>query len=84
MPYFDYFGDFDVSVDEFLSACNKRDINDIITALREDGHLKNELEISKMSIPEQLFEEQLVKLHGKWALLTKEEEEMIVNISKRF
>jgi hypothetical protein len=37
-----------------------------------------------MTVPEQIFQEALQKLDGKWNLLTKEEEEIITNISKRF
>jgi hypothetical protein len=37
-----------------------------------------------MSAGEHAFENQLDKLHGKWNMLTKEEEEAIYSIAKRF
>jgi len=88
MPDFDYDGSIDIDVDDFLSACSKRDINDIIDALVEDGYLKNINraieEHSQMSAPEQLFEQALSKLHGKCNQLSKTEEEIIMTLAKRF
>ena len=88
MPDFDYDGYIDIDVDDFLSACNKRDIDDIIDALIEDGYLKNSDrtidERSQMSAPEQLFEEALSKLHGKWNQLSKEEEQIIMLLANKF
>lgn len=87
MPYFDYDGSVDVDVDDFLSACDRHDIEDIIDALEEDGYIKPSQRITEsagLSAPEAIFEEALSKLHGKWNQLTKEEEEIIMIISKRF
>lgn len=87
MPYFDYDGSIDVDVDDFLSACNRSEINDLIDALEEDGYIKPSqriLDDPKVSVPEQLFEEALDKLHGKWNQLTKEEEQIIMLLANKF
>jgi hypothetical protein len=86
MPYFDYDGDINVDVDEFLSACNRDDIDEIVDALVEDRYIKPSQIIhdSKMAAPEQLFEEALNKLHGKWNRISKTEEEIILAITNRF
>ena len=39
MPYFSTDAELDISIDEFLSECDSRDIKELIDALIEDGHL---------------------------------------------
>ncbi len=86
MPYFDYDGDINIDVDDFLNACDSNDIEEIIDALVEDGHIRADQRIvdSEMSAPEQSFEEALNKLHGKWNRLTKEEEIILLTIANKF
>jgi len=86
MPYFDYDGDINIDVDDFLSACDSSDIKEIIDALVEDGYIKaNQLiDKSTMSAPEQIFEESINKLHGNWNRLTKEEEAILTTITNKF
>jgi len=90
MPEFFYEGYTDVLVHEFLSNCDSSDITDIIDTLITDGHIKSNQRLSKasgsngLSAPEQIFEEALDKLHGKWNMLSKDEEEMIMALAKRF
>lgn len=87
MPDFDYDGWVKVDVDDFLSACDKYEIQEIIDALEEDGYIRPSQRIKKptgLSAAEALFEEALSKLQGKWNRLTKEEEKIITDISKRF
>ena len=86
MPYFNYDGDIEVSIDDFLSTCDDSDINDIVDALVEDGYIKPSQIIHEPNMPasEQLFEEALDKLHGKWNQLSKSEEEIIMALAKRF
>jgi hypothetical protein len=80
----------DIEVDEFLWSCDSRDIQELIQALIEDGHLKNHEEDKNdkndyaHSAPEAIFEEALSKLRGKWNMLSSEEEQMIIKISTRF
>ena len=86
MPDFDYDGSIDIDVDDFIIACSSREIEEVIDELVERGYIKPSQVIhdSQMTIPEQIFQEALQKLDGKWNRLTKEEEEIITNISKRF
>lgn len=86
MPYFEYSGDIDIDVDEFLSALNPRERQELIDALVDDGHI-NGPAISKnqrLSYGEWEIETALNKLHGKYHSLTKEEEQAILKIAKRF
>ena len=86
MPYFEYDGSVDVDVDDFLSACDRSDIKEIIDALVDDGHIKADQRIvdNEMSAPEQLFEEAINKLRGKWNRLSKEEEIILMTIANKF
>lgn len=87
MPDFDYDGWVSVDIDDFLSACDKHEIEEIIDALEEDGYIKPSQRHSKsdgLPAPEAIFEEALNKLHGKWTRLSKSEEEIIMAIAKRF
>lgn len=87
MPDFDYDGWVSVDVDDFLSACDKYEIEEIIDALEEDGHIKPSQRITRntgLSAAESIFEEALGKLHGKWNQLSKSEEEILMAIAKRF
>lgn len=87
MPDFDYDGWVSVDIDDFLSACDRHEINEIIDALVEDGHIKpsqRHTEITGVCAPEALYQEALSKLHGKWNMLSKSEEEAIMAIAKRF
>jgi len=87
MPEFFYEGYTDVSVHDFLSNCDSIDITNIIDTLITEGHIKpsqRDNYSEKLSAPEQIFEDALDKIHGKWNLLSKEEEEMIMALAKRF
>jgi len=78
----------DIDVDDFLDKCNTSEKEELIKALIEDGYLKKDcregFEDQKYSVSEAFYQEALNKLHGKWNMLTKEEEETILNIAKRF
>lgn len=85
MPSF-YVDDVDIDVDEFLSACSEREREDLIKALIEDGYL-NKKDVTPspgLSVGEEIFEEHLNAIHGKWHRLTPEEEEVIIKIGKKF
>jgi hypothetical protein len=84
MPTFTDHVDIDVDVFEFLSECDGHDIDKVIRYLVKHKHIPQvELDTDK-SAPEQLFEQALTKIHGKWNVLTAEEEQVIYNIAKRF
>lgn len=79
--------DIDVDPEEFLSACDTRETEKLIDLLIEGGYLKNNCRPAYdelYSVPESMYQEALDKLNGKWNMLTKEEEELILKIASRF
>ena len=89
MPYFDFSTDEFISVEQFLEACRSKEIDDLIQGLIDDGHLPdNVTKISNAkefnSPSESFYEDALDKLHGKWNMLSQEEEQLILNIANRF
>jgi hypothetical protein len=84
MPTF-YADDLDIDVDDFLSSCSTKEIKEIINLLQEDGQLDYGFNITgRESINERMFLESLYKIKDNWIGLSKEEEDIILNISKRF
>lgn len=86
MPDFEYDGSIDIDVDDFLSACNSRETQEIIDNLVEGGYIKPSqvMHDSQMTVPEQIFQEALEKLDGKWNRLSKEEEQIIILLANKF
>jgi len=84
MPIF-YSDEIDLEPDEYLNACNSREIEELIKALIEDGHIKkpHTKRTDKVSINEEKFNESLNKIAANYVVLTVEEEEFINNIAKR-
>lgn len=78
--------DFNVEVDEFLDDCDASEIDEIIQWLNDKGHLRptHVDKSSEVSASESLYMEALDKLYTKWNLLSKFEEETILNLAKRF
>ncbi len=73
------FVEADVDIDDFLSACNKKDIEYIIESLREDGHLRNEDLLENTTE----LDDSLLKIIDSQIQLTVEEETIIKNIAAR-
>lgn len=87
MPYFYTEAEVDVDVDEFISACNSREIKEIIEALTEDGHLTNVTPIipkEKMSIMDEEWFNIVDKLATLRLRMTSEEESIIREIVKKY
>ena len=78
--------DFNVEVDEFLDDCDASEIDEIIEWLHDKGHLRptHVDKSSEVSASESLYMEALDKLYTKWNMLSKFEEETILNLAKRF
>jgi hypothetical protein len=81
--------DFDVNVDDFLDECSESDIRDIIDYLIENDYISSEHKHSfkndsNICAAESMFEDEISKLHNNWNRLTAEEEQTILNITKRF
>jgi hypothetical protein len=84
MPTF-YSEEIELDPDDFLSACNSYEINELIKALIEDGHINDPYVKRKdnVSMNEESFNECLDKITNNYLQLTHEEEEVIRNIAKR-
>ena len=76
--------DFDVEVEEFLDYCDESEIDKIIQWIKNKNYLKGSSIIGQVSVAESEFIEALDKIYTKWNVLSTEETELIINISKRF
>ena len=77
--------DLEISPDEFVQACSKREIKELIDYLvEEDLVVRKGVKAAARGNDEQVFEEALLKLSGKWNMLTQAESEFIANIAKQF
>lgn len=72
--------DSDISVDEFLDMCDEKELNEVVDWIKEN----TDLYPGEGIIPETPFDYALINLIGCKHRLTKEEEEIIMNISNQF
>ena len=86
MPEF-YVEDIDIDPSDFVSACSKREIDELIDALAEDGYIVkpiNNVPLEDKNLLDEEWDEVMGKLSGRARLrLTNEEEETIRNIANR-
>jgi len=89
MPYID----IDIEIYEFVRACSKRDIKELIKELVEEGHLPKDLyyengevkkEMSRKTTSEIEFSNNLDKLKEKYFSLNQEEEVFLTKIFKKY
>jgi len=87
MPYFESYAEVEVEVDEFMDACKKRDIKQVIEWLFDNGHLSS----IQQSIPEEKrtmmdkeWMELSLKLSNIRLQLTSEDETKIREILKKY
>lgn len=85
MPSF-YVDELDIDVGEFIDSCSPREINELLECLVEDGILnrKSLVKPKQKSVLEEEWDEIIHKLSENRLQLTKEEEEIIRSIVKRF
>lgn len=82
--------DLDISPDEFVYACNKREIKELIDTLVEENHIsKNDVitgktERSRANSSDIIFDNNLDAISRNRLHLTIEEEEMINKLAERF
>jgi hypothetical protein len=84
MPYFDT--EVDVSVDDFLLACNTREIEKMIDYLIDDGYLvdrsvSKQQDLSPLEIE---WEDMINKLSQLRLRITNEDEEIIKKIVNKY
>ncbi len=88
MPYFTP-DDIDIDVDEFLDSCGSSEIEEAIDYLVKRGLIAPERRLSKkaeegMSVGESFYIEALDKLAERYHTITLEEEQIIINLAKKF
>jgi hypothetical protein len=83
MPSF-YVDDVDIDVDDFLSACSDSEIRELVDALVEDGHIKPGTQAKSNKSNNEEFDDACSNLIGNSWRLSKEDEETILQISKKF
>lgn len=74
----------DVDMNDILWSASNRDKQSLADRLYEDGIKATKDTDETYDNPETPFDEACLKLFGQGWRLTKEEEEFIINISKRF
>lgn len=80
----------EIDVDDFLIGCSRHEIKELVEALKEDGHLDDEdndklnIKIDGRGYDAHEFETALHKLATNYHSLTKEQTDIIINLSKRF
>jgi hypothetical protein len=73
--------DVDINVWEFVDACDEEEIEELLEYLKEKGYLDNK---ENRSMNESMFMDALNKIKNNWLSLSREEEDVILNIAKRF
>ena len=92
MPTFSEYQDvevdvnIDISVDQFLTECDVKDIKEIIKTLREDGFLKDTdlLDEDQTGGGDWEYNEAIAKLGENYYQLSKEDTDIIIQLAKRF
>jgi hypothetical protein len=85
MPSFYSDAEVEVDVTEFLEACNSYEIKEVIEYLEDMGHISQKEKLNQnMSLNESDFVNNISVLMCNYHNVTKEEEEVISKITKRF
>lgn len=74
----------EISVDEFLTGCTNREIKEVVKWLIDNDYTYESLNDTRKSANEIQFAKNLDKIKYSYSLLTKDDEEIITNISKNF
>jgi hypothetical protein len=83
MPEFDTY--VDVDVDEFISACSKREIKELIVALIDGGYINPSEDPDKnIGVFESQFIEKLDGLKEKYYRLSQEDEKTLEDLFKKY
>ena len=88
MPRFEYDGNIDIDVNDFLDDCDNSEITEVIEYLIDNDFIsKNDVSIAHektKSINDLILDEAISKIMENKIQLTDEEEQLIINLSKRF
>ena len=82
--------DIDIEPSEFVYACNKREIKELIDTLIEENHIKEDAVITgktqttRANVADCIFNDNLDVLSANRLYLSIEEEDMINKLAERF
>jgi hypothetical protein len=83
MPNFD--ANVDIDVDDFISNCSEREIKELITTLKDNGHLSNYFPTNeKMSFLEESFVKKMSELSSQYTRISLEDEEVLEKLFKKY
>lgn len=84
MPEFETYTNVDV--DDFVDACNKREIKELVEFLSEQGHISPSVITSHESqgVLESFFMEKMDKLREKYYRLSQEDEQILEDLFKKY
>jgi hypothetical protein len=83
MPNFD--ANVDIDVDDFISNCSEREIKELITTLKDNGHLSNDFLINeKMSFLEESFVTKMGELSTQYTRISLDDEEVLEKLFKKY
>jgi hypothetical protein len=84
MPYIEIDTEIFVSPGDYLSECSEQDIDEIIEFLESESRVRKPKTITRqVGFQTEQFNKEVMKLIGNKGSLTVEEEETILNITKR-
>lgn len=87
MPSF-YSEDIDIDPGEFVDACDKQEIQELIDVLIEDGYIKPTArpvsESREDNLMDLTYKNAIEKLLDKRTYLTLEEEQFIINLASKY
>jgi len=76
--------EMDLTPEEFYDECTKEEVEELVELIKEDFPEMFSLQPNNLHAAESEFELMINALHGKWNMLTTEEEESIRNVAKKF
>lgn len=81
MPGF-YVDEIEISPDEFVTACSKRELGELVDALKDEGYVILEKNNKDSNVNE--FTSSLDILKESKHMLSLEEEQMLIKMAERF
>ena len=81
MPGF-YVDEIEISPDEFVTACNKRELGELVDALKDEGYVI--LEKNSKNSNDNEFTTSLDILKESKHMLSLEEEQVLIKMAERF
>lgn len=88
MPYFSTDADLNISIDEFLSECNEKDIKNLIESLIEEGHLNQTQVFKHKASQASLLEQEHINmcdvLSKKFYQMSNEDTQVLETLYKKY